>query len=31
VDVHRGQPDRDGEPVEIASEPSWGRVADQPR
>jgi hypothetical protein len=21
------QPDRDGEPVELAPEPSWGRVA----
>jgi hypothetical protein len=31
VDVHRGQPDRHGEPVELAPEPSWGRVADQPR
>jgi len=25
------QPDRDGEPVELAPEPSWGRVAYQPR
>ena len=25
------QPDRDGEPIELAPEPSWGRVAYQPR
>ena len=25
------QPDRDGEPVELAPEPSWGRVAYSPR
>ena len=25
------QPDRDGEPVELAPEPSWGRVAYVPR
>ena len=25
------QPDRDGEPVELAPEPSWGRVAYMPR
>ena len=25
------QPDRDGRPVELAPEPSWGRVAYQPR
>ena len=25
------QPDRDGEPIELAPEPSWGRVAYVPR
>jgi hypothetical protein len=25
------QPDRDGEPIELAPEPSWGRVAYSPR
>ena len=25
------QPDRDGEPIELAPEPSWGRVAYTPR
>ena len=28
---HYVQPDRDGEPIELAPEPSWGRVAYQPR
>ena len=34
VDTHTFeyvQPDRDGEPVELAPEPSWGRVAYTPR
>jgi hypothetical protein len=25
------QPERDGEPIELAQEPSWGRVAYLPR
>src|SRR5690348_9146800 len=28
---HYVQPDRDGEPIELAPEPSWGRVAYVPR
>jgi hypothetical protein len=28
---HYVQPDRDGEPIELAPEPSWGRVAYTPR
>ncbi|MCP9490762.1 MAG: hypothetical protein MSC31_12945 [Solirubrobacteraceae bacterium MAG38_C4-C5] len=28
---HYVQPDRDGEPIELAPEPSWGRVAYLPR
>src|SRR6476646_8304749 len=28
---HYVQPDRDGEPIELAPEPSWGRVAYIPR
>ena len=31
LSFHYVQPDRDGEPIELAPEPSWGRVAYVPR
>ena len=31
LSFHYVQPDRDGEPIELSPEPSWGRVAYSPR